>query len=1384
MHNPQPNLLPQSSYSLYATAFATIDQGFCLLEKVSTAAEQPVDFRYLHTNPAFEQQTGLHDVVGKTILEVGHQANARTTILLDQVMTTGVPDRFEVYAAPLDGWIQANAFRINQQPAQLAVLLTNTSEHKKGETSLPANQERSAFLLKLSDNLRAETSVEAVGHRATQLIAVQLGVDRVYLVTLNPNDDTVVVTHETRRQDLPPLQGSYRSSDFPAAIQEIFERTIVYDDVRTDDRLTDLDRLSFAGLGAVGFMAASLRRGSQTLIWAAGAVSTQPRFWTADEVVLFEDAVERTWAAIERVKTEEALRQSEEKFRTLFRSIDEGYALFEVMYDEQRKPVDLFHIETNPAYQQQSGLSDVVGRPFRELVPDLEPWWFEFYAGVARTGEAARAEYQVDALRRWYTVYASRVGGEGSHQVVAVFDDITERKRHEANLAFLADVNQDLAGLTDIDQTMNALGEKIAAHLHLSASAFAELHEGLHPGTLTAILSHGWHRSDVPSLLGTYRMDEFMTPEVMQLCLTGQAVVIRDVFEDPRTDGAQYAALHIGSFLSMPLVRDGQWRFLLVLYRSEAHDWSQDEVDLTRELTMRIWARLERARAEEALRESEEKFRLLSTASSDSLYTMNPDWTQMHQLMGKTFLADTTDSTSSWLQNYIPLEDQLPVQQVIREAIATKSTFELEHRVRRADGTVGWTFSRAVPVLDEQGAIREWLGAASDITARKVAEEALLANEERFRTLIQNLPDYAIFRIDPKGIITEWTDGAQRMKGYTAQEVIDQSIALFYTPEGLAAGELSTEMAQAAQAGRAERESVRIRKGGERFWVNEIMTAIHDGAGQLVGFTKISRDITERKVAERLIRDSQQRLQIVLDSIADHAIITTDPQGRITGWNPGAQQLFGHTAEEAIGQSLAIIFTTEDRATDQLEAELALARGQGRAPDERYHLRKDGSRLYVSGVLSPLYEADDELVGYVKVARDLTQRRGMEQALREADRRKDEFLAMLAHELRNPMSTIRSGLQILTLTDEHDQTTGPTVGRAASTVALMNRQTDQLVRLVDDLLDVSRISQGKIELKPQRVNLVEVVAQAAESLQVFFQEQGRRLHIDLPSAPIYVKGDGARLSQVVTNLLTNGARYTEEGGQVWLSLRHQAGMSRRSDRSAGAVRRGTVDHEPLNSQEALIQVRDNGIGLAADQLVSIFELFVQVDNSLARSKGGLGLGLTLVKRLVELHGGRVEARSEGIGKGSTFGVHLPTLIAAAEQVPNPTPSTTDGLTLQRILVVDDNADAAMTLGMLLKLKGYESHTRTSGRAGIEAAEQLRPAAMLLDIGMPDLDGYATCQLIRQQAWGQDLIVIALTGYGQQEDRKRTKEAGFDGHLVKPVDLAALTKLLTDLLVTE
>jgi signal transduction histidine kinase/ActR/RegA family two-component response regulator len=381
---------------------------------------------------------------------------------------------------------------------------------------------------------------------------------------------------------------------------------------------------------------------------------------------------------------------------------------------------------------------------------------------------------------------------------------------------------------------------------------------------------------------------------------------------------------------------------------------------------------------------------------------------------------------------------------------------------------------------------------------------------------------------------------------------------------------------------------------------------------------------------------------------------------------------------------------------------------------------------------------------YVAVAHE---RLRLVSELRQADRKKDEFLATLAHELRNPLAPLRNALELLQRSNG-DAAVGEQVR------SMMGRQLDQMVRLIDDLLDMSRISQGKVQLRKERVELKAIVHSAVEAVQPLLQAQAHELTITLPPDPIYLDADATRLAQVISNLLNNAAKYTEKGGHIWLT----------------AERLGN---------EAVVSVRDTGIGIAAEHLPHIFEMFSQVAPALERSQGGLGIGLSLVQGLVELHGGKVEARSGGIGKGSEFIVRLPIVETPAqpgEQRSEQAEKRHFG-PKRRILVVDDNRDAADSLAMMLSITGHDTRTAYDGLEAVQAAAGFQPDIVLLDIGLPKMNGYEAARHIRQQPWGKGMALIALTGWGQEEDKRRALEAGFDHHLTKPVGAAALEKLL-------
>jgi PAS domain S-box-containing protein len=431
-----------------------------------------------------------------------------------------------------------------------------------------------------------------------------------------------------------------------------------------------------------------------------------------------------------------------------------------------------------------------------------------------------------------------------------------------------------------------------------------------------------------------------------------------------------------------------------------------------------------------------------------------------------------------------------------------------------------------------------------------------------------------------------------------------------------------------------------------------------------------------------------------------------------------------------------------------------LEKGHGEI-EVRFRHFKTGEARWMAYKVLTLTDSAGQPLGLATVSQDVTERKRLEDNLRklaadlsEADRRKDEFLATLAHELRNPLAPLCNMLEVL----KRAGGDGAMLQTARDTI---ERQLGQLVRLVDDLLDLNRITHNRLELRPSQVELASVIRQAVEACRPLADSAGHELRITLPAEPIYLHADAARLAQVFGNLLNNSCKYTSPGGKIWVTA------------------------ERLGS-EVVVAFKDTGTGIPPDKLDNIFDMFTQVDRSLEGSRGGLGIGLTLVKRLVRMHGGSIEARSPGEGQGSEFVVRLPILIGTLKAVtPGPTAAQEPPQT-RRILVVDDNRDSAESLAMVLTIMGNETHMAHDGVAAVEAIEKHRPEVVLLDIGLPKLSGHDVCRRVREQSWGKDIVIIALTGWGQEEDRRKSREAGFDGHLVKPVDHAALLELLSSL----
>jgi PAS domain S-box-containing protein len=614
-----------------------------------------------------------------------------------------------------------------------------------------------------------------------------------------------------------------------------------------------------------------------------------------------------------------------------------------------------------------------------------------------------------------------------------------------------------------------------------------------------------------------------------------------------------------------------------------------------------------------------------------------------------------------------------------------------------------------------------------------------------YRLMIDSIADYAIFFVDPGGVVLSWNLGARRLKGYEADEVIGRHLSMFYPPELLEKNWAQHELKSAAAMGQFQDEGWRIRKDGTRFWASIVLTRLMGPDGVLRGFSNITRDLSERQKQNDLLRSSEERFRLMVDGVKDYAIFMLDPGGYIVSWNTGAKANKGYEAHEIIGQHFSVFYPTEVTASGFPEQELKIARESGRFEDEGWRIRKDGSRFWASVVITSLIDVTGRHRGFAKITRDLTQRRRIS-ALEDEGRRITTFLAMLGHELRNPLTPISNAVAVM-------ERLGQAVDHKTLTRMnnIIGRQLRQITRLVDDLLDVGRITSGKIHLESKPVELSGVIEEALEVVRPSAEAQRHTLVFHGATANLWMTGDRARMVQVLSNLLNNAVKFTPDGGHIEVRLRE-----------AGA--------------HAEVSVSDNGPGIAPAHLPEVFKLFVQGEQEISRPHGGLGMGLTLVQQLVKLHGGEVSAFSKGIaGEGVEFVIQLPRAEAPLERKKDK-----DARAGKLVLVVDDNRDAAETMCLLVEGLGYLTRTAFDGPSALEAIKFDQPDLVLMDIGLPGLSGVEVARRVRREIT-QPPTLVAITGYGQASDREASLEAGFYAHLTKPIDVEQLDGLLERLL---
>jgi PAS domain S-box-containing protein len=663
----------------------------------------------------------------------------------------------------------------------------------------------------------------------------------------------------------------------------------------------------------------------------------------------------------------------------------------------------------------------------------------------------------------------------------------------------------------------------------------------------------------------------------------------------------------------------------------------------------------------------------------------------------------------------------------------------------RKDGSRFPAVVSVTALRDAQDAIIGYLLIGTDNTARKQVEEERQKLDQRLRdqqfytrSLIESNID-AIMTTDPSGIISDVNKQMEALTGCTRDELIGAPFKNYFTDPERAEAAIKLVLSEKKVT---DYELTARARDGKETVVSYNATTFYDRDRKLQGVFAAARDVTERKQAEQELSEKARLLDLSND-----AIIVRDLDDKISSWNKGAEKLYGWASEEAIGKHLDSLLQME--FPKPMEEILAQLQSEGEFSGEVVQIVRDGRR--VAALCRWVLDRGTEsiLTSYT----DITERRMLEDSLVarasdlvRADRSKDEFLAMLAHELRNPLAPLRNAAEILRTPDAN----GEAREQAQSILA---RQIENMSRMIDDLLDVSRITEGKIELRKQPVALEAILTAAASAARPGIDARGQELAIALPADPVFLNADATRLDQVFGNLLANACKYSNSGCHIALSAERAAAHGK-------------------ELPEVIVRVRDNGIGIAPELLPCIFDLFVQATRALDRAHGGLGIGLTLVQRLVKLHGGSVEVRSEGIGHGSEFIVRLP-ILPGPIAAPPPPPAPPARETPRRMLIVDDNEDSARSMSTLQRLRGHETRTAFTGPDAVAAAAEFAPEVVLMDIGLPGMDGYEVARRLRAMPALAGAFLVAMSGYGSDEDRARAGEAGFDEYLVKPLDLDLL-----------
>jgi PAS domain S-box-containing protein len=1056
-----------------------------------------------------------------------------------------------------------------------------------------------------------------------------------------------------------------------------------------------------------------------------------------------------------------------------------------------RGPAHVFEM-TNAAFLQMTGFRDMIGKPVREALPELDDQgFFELLDLVYDSGEPYVARGRAVRLQRdplapledvfLNFVYQPIVAADGT--VTGIFiegNDITEQYLAQQDLARnierleqaerrktfqleLADRLRDLAAPEEITA---AASEILGRWLDVDRVLYAEVGGDGE----SFMVAREWLAEGVSSIArGIRQLADFGPPVIAEL-RAGSTIAIDDVHADTRTafHSGAYAALGIVANLGVPLVKSGRLVAILNVQMGRRCHWSDTSLELARETAERTWAALESAGAraelkgqrdqsQHILKNMIEGFMLLDHKSR--VVQINAEALALgerteQEVLGRHHLAVWPEAAGTDLD------------QLYRRVADSGEPGTLEYGHAFPHGRRAWFEVRCHRWLD--GGIAVFF---RDISERKQSEQDLLASEraarqaaeqaQRERRLLDTLLD-AI----PVGIGMAAADGEVVRVNRANQRLWGDGLpasanALEYESwkgwwadgsarhgQPLAAHEWA--LARVLRGEEASNDVVEIEPFGApgvRRTIVLSAAAVRDADGNIVGGVVAQMDVTAREQAERALRESEAKFRTIANAMP-HMVFSALPGGAHDYFNQQWYEFTGAAEGSTAGEAWLSLFHPEDQQPARQRWRQSLASGEPYEIEVRLRHHSGQYRWILARAL-PIRDDAGAIVRWMGASTDIHDQKSTQEALRLADRRKDEFLAMLAHELRNPLAPISAGADLLRLARVDEP-------RVRQISELISRQVKHMTSLVDDLMDVSRVTRGLVTLNCALLDARHIITDAVEQVRPLIDVSGHQLAVHTPPESAFVLGDQKRLIQVITNILNNAAKYTPKGGSIVLRMETSA-------------------------DDVVIKVLDNGIGMSADMVGRVFELFTQAERSSDRAQGGLGIGLALVKSLVELHEGTVTASSGGPEQGSEFSIRLPRATQAQSSKPRGEAGPAAGASpALRVMVVDDNVDAAMMLGMFLESAGHQVFIEHDATHGLQRSQREQPDVCLLDIGLPDMDGNALARRLRAQPGGADRVLVAITGYGQDEDRRQTAAAGFDHHFVKPVDAEVLLALLAGL----